>query len=106
DTDERGGANGAGAGGDAEGGRGAGEATVTVTVGDLPDGFYVEDDGPGIPAEERETAFDAGYTTADDGAGFGLAIVSEIAEAHGWSVAATEGTEGGARFEFTGVETE
>ena len=80
----------------------AGEG-VTVTVGDLPDGFYVEDDGPGIPAEDRSRVFEAGYSTADDGTGFGLSIVEQVAEAHGWEVALTEGSEGGARFEVTGV---
>jgi two-component system OmpR family sensor kinase len=74
-----------------------------VRVGPTDDGFYVEDDGPGLPEEEREELFQSGVTTADGGTGFGLAIVRSIAEAHGWSVAATEGTDGGARFEFSGV---
>ncbi|MFC6794882.1 ATP-binding protein [Halobaculum halobium] len=43
--------------------------------------------------------FDRGHTTADDGTGFGLAIVAEIAGAHGWSVRVTEAADGGARFE-------
>ena len=76
---------------------------VTVTVGTLEDGFYVADDGPGIPADEREAVFEAGHTTADGNTGFGLAIVSEIIEAHGWSVTVTESEAGGARFEITGV---
>ncbi|MFB6302508.1 MAG: ATP-binding protein [Haloferacaceae archaeon] len=76
----------------------------TVTVGNLEDGFYVADDGPGIPEDKRDRVFDAGYSTADDGTGFGLNIVREIAEAHGWTVTATEGEAGGARFEITGVE--
>ena len=81
-----------------------GEA-VTVRVGTLEDepGFYVEDDGPGIPADDREAIFDRGVTSNDEGTGFGLAIVREIAEAHGWSISATEGSDGGARFEVTGV---
>jgi len=83
-----------------DGGRGG----VTVTVGELPDGFYVEDDGSGIPEADRETVFDAGFSTAEDGTGFGLSIVEQVAEAHGWSVRATEGSGGGARFEITGVE--
>ncbi|MFT4946994.1 MAG: PAS domain S-box-containing protein, partial [Natronomonas sp.] len=77
---------------------------VTVTVGELNDGFYVEDDGQGIPANERETVFDAGYSTAEDGTGFGLSIVNQVAKAHGWDVTVTGGSEGGARFEITGVE--
>jgi len=76
---------------------------VSIHVGGLDDGFYVEDDGPGIPADEREEVFEAGYTTNRDGTGFGLNIVQEVAEAHGWSVAITDGSDGGARFEFTGV---
>ena len=77
---------------------------TTITVGDLPDGFFVEDDGPGIPESERDTVFDAGYTTSEDGTGFGLRIVERIAEAHGWSVRASESETGGARFEIIGVE--
>ncbi|MFB6207289.1 MAG: ATP-binding protein [Haloglomus sp.] len=78
---------------------------VTVTVGTLPDddGFYVEDDGPGIPSEEQELVFEAGHSTASEGTGFGLSIVQTIAEAHGWKVRATESAAGGARFEITGV---
>jgi Signal transduction histidine kinase len=79
---------------------------VRVTVGVLDDGegFYVADDGPGIDAERREGVFEAGHTSVADGTGFGLKIVSEIAEAHGWSVDLVESDEGGARFEFRGVE--
>ncbi|MFW6018924.1 MAG: PAS domain S-box protein, partial [Halapricum sp.] len=76
---------------------------VAVTVGSLLNGFYVEDDGPGIPEDERERVFEAGYTTSDDGSGFGLASVRQIAIAHGWEITATEGDDGGARFEVTDV---
>ncbi|MFC4407794.1 ATP-binding protein [Haloarchaeobius iranensis] len=79
-------------------------ADVTVTVGDLPDGFYVADDGPGIPEDERDQVFEAGYTTAADGTGFGLRIVEQVAQAHGWTVTVTGSAAGGARFEFTGVD--
>ena len=79
---------------------------VTIRVGALADrnGFFVEDDGEGIPPEERESVFESGYTTAADGTGFGLSIVEEIAAAHGWSVDVLAGRDGGARFEFTGVD--
>jgi signal transduction histidine kinase len=77
---------------------------VTVRVGGLPDGFYVEDDGPGIDPGDREEVFDAGYTTSRSGTGLGLNIVAEIASAHGWTVEVTESEAGGARFEFSGVE--
>lgn len=48
--------------------------------------------------------FEARYTTAADGAGFGLAIVGRVVEAHGWEITATEAASGGARFEVRGVE--
>ncbi|MFD1594513.1 ATP-binding protein, partial [Haloplanus litoreus] len=83
---------------------GGGSGGVTVTVGELPNGFYVEDDGSGIPEANRETIFEAGFSTAEDGTGFGLSIVEQVAEAHGWTVRATDGSDGGARFEMTGVE--
>jgi PAS domain S-box-containing protein len=81
-----------------------GDGSVTVTVGELDDGagFYVADDGPGIPEADRESVFESGHTTGS-GIGLGLAIVEEIATAHGWRVAVTESASGGARFEVTGV---
>jgi PAS domain S-box-containing protein len=78
---------------------------VTVRVEDLSNGFYVADDGPGIPAEERETVFEPGYSRAESGTGFGLAIVEEIVEAHSWEIDVAESEAGGVRFEITGVET-
>ncbi|WP_251344311.1 PAS domain S-box protein [Haloplanus halophilus] len=73
---------------------------VRVEPLDFSTGFAVEDDGPGIPPDEREEVFERGFTTAADGTGFGLAIVEQIAEAHDWDVSVTEGRDGGARFEF------
>jgi signal transduction histidine kinase len=84
----------------------AGDSVVTVTVGSTDSGFYVADDGPGIPESMREDVFETGYTTSADGTGFGLDIVRTIAAAHGWRVAAVEGAAGGARFEFTTVDAE
>ena len=57
------------------------------------------DDGRGIPAADREAVFEMGFSTKDDGTGFGLAIVDTIAEAHGWSVSVADGEAGGARFD-------
>jgi signal transduction histidine kinase len=76
---------------------------VTVRIGELKDGFYVADDGPGIPAEERDKVFEAGYSTTAEGTGFGLNIIKEIVEAHGWEISVTDSDDGGARFGITGV---
>lgn len=92
---------------------------VTVTVGDvspvftatraddsLGAGFYVADDGSGIPEADRDRVFEVGYTTEDDGTGFGLNIVHEIAVAHGWDLTVTESRDGGTRFDITGVDVD
>ncbi|AGB38865.1 PAS domain S-box protein [Natronococcus occultus] len=78
-----------------------GGSAVTVTVGELggKPGFYVEDDGDGLPDDDRDP-FERGVTTAEDGTGLGLAIVERIATAHDWTVDVGAGTDGGARFEF------
>jgi len=97
-----------------------GGTDVTVTVGELDAhadgfesgsddgapsvGFYVADDGPGMPAEIREQAFDSEFTTSDEGLGIGLWVVREVASAHGWHVDVVENEGGGARFEFADVE--
>ena len=77
---------------------------VTVSLGVLEDGFYIEDDGSGIPEERRADVFESGYSTSEDGTGFGLSIVKRVAQAHGWDVHVTASSERGARFEITGVE--
>lgn len=78
------------------------EIPITVRVGQLgPDeGFYVEDDGGGIPDVDRDGIFTQGYTTSGTGNGLGLTIVSDIVQAHGWSITATDSEAGGARFEI------
>ncbi|MDB2270529.1 PAS domain S-box protein [Halorubrum ezzemoulense] len=77
---------------------------VTVTVGELDDGFYVEDTGVGIPEENRDSVFEPGYSTTRNGTGFGLHIVNQVVKAHGWDIRVTTGARDGARFEVTGVE--
>ena len=79
---------------------------VDIIVGMLDgNGFYVADDGPGIPDTKREEIFGAGYTTGEEGTGLGLAIVRSIVEAHGWDISAAKSAGGGARFEIRGVQT-
>jgi signal transduction histidine kinase len=81
-----------------------GRESPTVHVGPLAEadhgGIYVADDGPGIPAADRDVVFEQGYTEHEEGTGLGLAIVSRIAAAHGWRVDLTTSDDGGARFEI------
>ncbi|WP_276274113.1 PAS domain-containing protein [Haloarcula litorea] len=81
-----------------------GGTDVTVTVGALSDGFYVADDGDGLGDTDPDSLFEFGYSTNTDGTGYGLAIVSQVADAHGWDVTTTASAAGGARFEITGVD--
>ena len=75
-----------------------GGTDVRVTVGALDQsGFYVEDTGPGIPADEREYVFERGYTSDPNREGVGLALVAEIAGAHGWRLELRDGETGGTR---------
>lgn len=78
----------------------------TVRAGGLDGGFYVADDGEGVPPADREAVFEPGYTDSETGTGLGLAIVARIASAHGWRVSFTESRDGGARVEvrFDGGE--
>jgi signal transduction histidine kinase len=81
-----------------------GERVVVGSLADDP-GFYVADDGPGLPADVDGSLFEAGATTDDRGTGLGLAIVSDIADAHDWTLATgTDPDLGGARIEVRDVE--
>ena len=75
---------------------------LQVRVGCTDGGFFVADDGPGVPPEDRTRVFDPGYSAngVGGGTGLGLTIVEEIADAHDWTVTLTTGSLGGARFEF------
>jgi PAS domain S-box-containing protein len=88
--------------------KGAESRSLTVSTGRLQDrrGFYVADDGPGIPEPEWESIFERGYSTRESGTGYGLSIVKQLAEAHGWTIGVTESDSGGARFEVRDVEFE
>ena len=65
----------------------------------------VDDDGPGIPAADRERVFDRcvrldeSRGRAAGGAGLGLSIVAELVAAHGGTVAIADSDLGGAQFE-------
>jgi two-component system sensor histidine kinase TctE len=79
---------------------GARPGTVTVIVTRPALGLVilaVEDDGPGIPPEERRRVLERFYRrpgTSGDGAGLGLPIVAQIAEGHGATLHLVEGPGG------------
>ncbi|ELZ48108.1 PAS/PAC sensor signal transduction histidine kinase [Halorubrum coriense DSM 10284] len=89
-----------------ERGRDSPDDPLSVRVGSMTAGgagetagFYVEDDGSGLP-DDADRVFESGFTTDESGTGLGLAISERIAEAHGWTAHALAGENGGARFEF------
>jgi len=74
--------------------------STRVSAAEYSDGFYVADDGPGIPDTDQSLVFESGHSTA--GTGLGLAIVQRIVDAHGWDITAGESVQRGARFEVHG----
>jgi len=77
---------------------------VTVTVGESADGFYIADDGPGIPPSDRKKVFEQGYSTDRSGSGLGLAVVDRITTVHDWDLRITDSSTGGTRIEITNVD--
>jgi two-component system sensor histidine kinase CiaH len=81
---------------------GSRRVVITVAATDDRATLTVDDDGPGIRAEDQERIFDRFWRAADapaGGTGLGLAIASWIVERHGGSISAANRPEGGARFE-------
>lgn len=82
------------------------KSTVEVSVVREPNSvtFVIDDDGPGIPNDQRERIFDRftrldeGRSRTDGGVGIGLALTRRIAERHHGSVIAEDSPLGGARF--------
>jgi nitrogen fixation/metabolism regulation signal transduction histidine kinase len=58
----------------------------------------VEDDGPGVPEEMRQSVFDPYVTTKKDGTGLGLTIVKKVVIDHGGHIDVDDSPLGGARF--------
>jgi len=79
--------------------------SVTVSAEAVQDGavaFAVRDTGPGIPPEALPHVFDRFVKSVDSvGAGLGLAIAKSLVEAHGASISAESGPEGGTAVRFT-----
>jgi signal transduction histidine kinase len=82
---------------------------IEVRLETTPTGglLHIDDDGPGIPVEQRDRVFER-FARLDDarsrdagGSGIGLAIVKQVTEVHGGTVVATDSPLGGARFSVT-----
>lgn len=84
---------------DQEGREGPGHVQVSLRTWEKDwVSLEVEDDGPGIPANIRESLFDPYVTTKQDGTGLGLAIVKKIVVEHGGTIEVSDTPLGGARF--------
>ena len=83
-----------------------GKVAVSLTSSDGAVVLFVEDDGNGIPDIDRERVFrrferlDEARARDSGGAGLGLAIVAEVARAHGGRALIADSDLGGARFEI------
>jgi signal transduction histidine kinase len=80
----------------------AGRVEVTLTEGGSVE-LVVDDDGPGIPVDDRQRVFER-FVRLDEaraepagGTGLGLAIAHDIVVAHGGAIAITDAPIGGAR---------
>ncbi|MCA9541722.1 MAG: HAMP domain-containing protein, partial [Myxococcales bacterium] len=76
------------------------DAEVIIRVHREADAVHlaVDDNGPGVPAAERERVFEPYVTGKPDGTGLGLAIVKKIVLDHGGTIHVASAQSGGARF--------
>ncbi|RPI46050.1 MAG: sensor histidine kinase [Betaproteobacteria bacterium] len=73
-----------------------GQVTVRVSAQPQPC-VSVHDDGPGIPAQERQRVFERFHRllgTSEEGSGLGLAIAEEIARIHGATISLAHAIDG------------
>ncbi|WP_132058653.1 ATP-binding response regulator [Halorussus amylolyticus] len=81
--------------------RHANATTVRISIRETDDRAVVavEDDGAGVPDEQKGRVFEPRYKTGESaGAGLGLHLVGEIAEAYGGRVEVSDSDLGGAKF--------
>jgi PAS domain S-box-containing protein len=74
---------------------GSGAIDVTLRLDQQGCRIAIRDHGPGMPAEVREKAFDAFFTTKHRGTGLGLPIARRVVEAHGGAIDIGEADGGG-----------
>jgi len=76
-------------------------APPLIRVRIAPDRLTVDDDGPGIPCDQRERVFERFTKGPAGGFGLGLAIVAEQAALHGGRAVIEDSTLGGTRVVVT-----
>lgn len=75
---------------------------VATTVGNETVTVTIEDDGDGVPPDERDQIFERGYSTGESGgSGLGMYIVKQLVENYNGEVSLTESDLGGAQFDVT-----
>ncbi|MDC8771901.1 sensor histidine kinase [Roseateles albus] len=89
-------------------GKAGGQVELSVTNTEGRATLWVDDDGPGIPPQDRERVFDRFYRRNPGGAGqstigsgLGLAIARNLAEQHGASISLGDSPLGGLRVSLT-----
>jgi len=85
---------------------GVGGRVVAAIVAQSPKEAWLEvrDTGPGVPPEAREQIFRPYFTTREDGAGLGLAVVRQIVLAHHWEIEYLVGDQGMPTFRLKGLQ--
>jgi signal transduction histidine kinase len=74
---------------------GSGSIEVTLSAADGTARVALRDHGPGMPADIRDKAFEAFFTTKHRGTGLGLSIARRVVEAHGGRIAIETPADGG-----------
>ncbi len=79
-----------------------GDGSLRVETSLVDDRFRVTiaDNGPGIPAEKREKVFEPGFTTRQEGTGFGLAIAKRLVELQGGQITLRDSVPVGCTFDI------
>ncbi|WP_460918070.1 PAS domain-containing protein [Salinarchaeum chitinilyticum] len=79
---------------------------VSIQITQLPNGFLIADDGPGIPSRIRDQVTAYGFSTRENRTGRGLPLAQAIAGSMRWELSITDSASGGCRVDITDVEFE
>jgi len=76
------------------------QGRVVISTADQDEALLVQvcDDGPGIPAEQRQRVFDPFFSRREGGVGLGLTVVQQIVQVHHGDIRVTDSPWGGTCF--------